>query len=137
MVEEALLYHTVLSKIFLVLLAMNFFVPWFFRKEWRKEIRPTRITFFLFWAVLAMVAFSGMILWMLAKSPWSLEITAMTMSMGVLMIFEIARVKAINKAWMAEKSAFEISGKWVLSEIAVVIMVILMMSGGSVAIPVS
>lgn len=127
MIEEALLYHAAMIKIFLVMLFINLFVPSLFKGDRAGEIRLTRITFFLFSALLAMVAFTGVILYMLAGLPWSHGMSLMVAVLFVLAGLEIARSQKLKNVWIDGESGVAFSWRYVLLEIVVTAAMVLFM----------
>lgn len=127
MIEEALLYHAVMIKLFLVMLFVNLFVPSLFKGNRVKEIKLTRITFFLFSALLSMVAFTGIILYMLARLSWSHGMSLMVAVFFVLAALEIARSQKLKKVWISGESGVAFSWRYVLLEIAVTAAMVLVM----------
>ena len=118
MIEEALLYHSVMVKLFLVLLFVNLAIPSLFRGNSVRMIKMTRMSFFLFLALLAMVAFTGMILFMLMNVPWSIGMTGMVIVFFLLSAAEITRSRKLREAWLRGENGISVSWPWVLIEIA-------------------
>ena len=125
MVEEAMIYHSVIIKIFLVLLLFNLLVPFIAQKEIAREMRWMRTSFFLFSGLLTMILFSGMITFMILDVPWSLSMTLMVLSFFVLSGLEITRSQKLHKLWMLSKSGASLSWKYVLLEITVMALMVL------------
>jgi hypothetical protein len=125
MIEEAAVYHAVMIKIFLALLVINLLIPSMFKSSRGREIKGTRISYFLFSALLAMVAFTGIILYMLMDSPWNLGLTAMVVVFLLLSAIEIARSRRIRRAWMEGKSAASLSWRYVALEIVLMLAMML------------
>ena len=125
MVEEAAVYHAVMIKIFLALLVINLLIPSVLKSSRAREIKGMRISYFLFSALLTMVAFTGIILYMLMDSPWSLGLTAMVIVFLLLSAIEIARSRRIRRAWIGGESAASPSWRYVALEIILVLMMML------------
>jgi len=125
MVEEAMIYHSVIIKIFLVLLLFNLIVPFLTQKEIAKEMRWMRTSFFMFSGLLVMILFSGMITFMILDIPWSMSMTLMVLSFFVLSGLEIKRSLELHKLWMLSKSGVSLSWKYVLIEITVMAVMVL------------
>ncbi|MEA3454883.1 MAG: hypothetical protein U9R26_00100 [Campylobacterota bacterium] len=125
MVQEALVYHSVMIKLFLVLLAINLWVPWIFKSNIMKEVKATRITFFFYSSMVTMVAFTGAVLVLIAEIPWSLGISLMVVSWVFLSIVEIVRSVKLTRLWREGKSAVSMSWRYVMVEIAITVMMIL------------
>ena len=127
MIEEAMVYHSVIIKIFLVLLLFNLVAPFLARREIAKEMRITRVSFFLFSALLVMIIFSGMIAFMLIEIPWSIMMSLMVLSFIVLAGLEITRSIKLHKLWMISETGTSLSWKYVLLEIIVIAIMVLLM----------
>jgi len=126
MIQEAIFYHSVIVKMFLVLLLFNLLVPIIFNKSIATEMRWTRLTFFLFSGVLSMTLFSGLIAYMLMDIPWNTIMTLMVLSFIILSGFEITRSKKLHELWMLSKRGTSISWKYVLLEITVIAVIVLL-----------
>ncbi|MEA3419077.1 MAG: hypothetical protein U9Q90_06715 [Campylobacterota bacterium] len=127
MVEETLLYHVVMIKLFLLMLCINLFVPLFFRSERVREIKATRITFFLYSALLAMVAFTGMVLYLIAELSWNHAMSLMVAVLVLLSGLEIARSIKLKKIWILGESGVAYSWKYVSLEIIVTVAMVILM----------
>ena len=125
MIQEALLYHVATIKLFQFLLVINLLVPWLFRRNEMREIRATRITFFLFSSLLSMVAFTGVILFMIAEVPWSTRMSLMVAAFIALAGVEIARSIKLRRLWLDDESGISLSWRYVLIEIAITTAMIL------------
>ena len=128
MIEEAVLYHSVMSKLFLGLLFANLLIPSLFKSNRSREIKMTRISFFFYSAMLSMLAFTGIILYMLMTLPWNLQMTLMSIAFLLLSGVEIARSRKLVRVWMKGESAVSYSWPYVLSEMAITGLVILSMA---------
>jgi len=128
MIEEAVLYHSVMSKLFLGLLFANLLIPSLFKSNRSREIKMTRISFFFYSAMLSMLAFTGIILYMLMTLPWNLQMTLMSIAFLLLSGVEIARSRKLVRVWMKGESAVSYSWPYVLSEMAITGIVILLMA---------
>jgi len=127
MIEETLLYHSITVKIFLAMLFINLLVPILTKSERSREIKWTRMTFFVYSGFLAMMAFSGMILYMLLEIPWNLTMTIMVIAFVILAILEIARSRALHSVWMMSESGVSLSWKYVMIEIIVIAAMVVLM----------
>jgi hypothetical protein len=118
MIEEALVYHSAMVKVFLVMLFVNLVIPFLFKSNSVKAIKMTRMSYFLFSALLAMVAFTGMILFMLMDAPWSMGMTGMVVVFVLLSAVEIIRSRKLREAWLRGENGIAVSWRYVLIEIA-------------------
>lgn len=122
MIEEASLYHSVMAQLFLLLLLVNLLLPSLFKKERIREVRAVRMSFFLFSALLAMTAFTGMIHFMLMDIPWHPEMTGMVLLFLLLSAAEIMRSRKLRDAWLRGEDGVTASRPWVLIEIAMTLL---------------
>ncbi len=127
MIQETLLYHSMLIKIFFLFLFMSLALPWLFRGAANNQIRAVRISFFLFSALLTMVAFSGMVLMLIAGTPWSIQIGLMVGILAVLGGAEIARSRKLTRLWREKKDITTLSSKLVAIEIVITLCMIVIM----------
>ena len=125
MVEEAMIYHSVIIKIFLVVLLFNLLVPFITHKEIAKEMRWIRGSFFVFSGLLVMILFSGMISFMILDIKWNMMMTLMVLSFFILSGLEITRSLKLHQLWMLSKSGVSLSWKYVLLEITVMALMVL------------
>ncbi len=125
MIQEALLYHVVTINFFLFLLAINLLIPWLFRRDETREIKATRITFFLFSSLLSMVAFTGVILFMIAELSWNTRMSLMVAVFIALAGVEIARSIKLRRLWLRDESGVSLSWRYVLVEIVITAAMIL------------
>ncbi len=125
MIQEALLYHVVTINFFLFLLAINLLIPWLFRRDEMREIKATRITFFLFSSLLSMVAFTGVILFMIAELSWNTRMSLMVAAFIALAGVEIARSIKLRRLWLRDESGVSLSWRYVLVEIVITAAMIL------------
>ena len=119
MIQEALLYHVVTINFFLFLLAINLLIPWLFSRDEMREIKATRITFFLFSSLLSMVAFTGVILFMIAELSWNTRMSLMVAAFITLGGIEIARSMKLRQLWLRDESGVSLSWRYVLVEIVI------------------
>ena len=125
MVQEALLYHAVTIKVFLFLLVINLLIPWLFRRNEMRGIKATRITFFLFSSLLSMVAFTGVILFMISEVAWNIRMSLMVATFIALTGAEIARSIKLRQLWLSDESGVSLSWRYVLVEIVITAAMIL------------
>lgn len=125
MIQEALVYHSVMIKLFLVLLVINLWVPWIFKSNVIKEVKATRITFFLYSAMVTMVAFTGAVLILIAEMPWNTGISLMILSWVLLSVIEIVRSVKLTRLWREGESGISMSWHYVLVEIVITAAMIL------------
>ncbi len=124
MIQEALLYHTVTIKLFFALLVINLWIPRVFSRDIIKEVKATRISFFFFSAMLTMVAFTGAVLILIAKLPWSIWMSSMIAVWILLSILEIVRSRKLTKLWREGRSAVSVSWHYVAFEMMIMSLMI-------------
>jgi len=127
MVQESLLYHAVIIKMFLWFLILNIVLPMLFKKDSVIGIKAVRVSAFIYSALLTMVAFTGMILFMLGTTPWSMDMTLMVILFIILATIETIRIKKLKSLWMQEKSMVASSAIYIIFEIALVATMIYIM----------
>ena len=127
MVNEAILYHSVMIKMFLGLLFLNLILPSLFKSDIRREVKATRISFYLFSALLSMMAFTGTIVYMLMDIPWNFGLSLMVFAFVLLAAIEIMRSRKLVGVWMKGESGVRYSWPYVLSEIVITAAVVLYM----------
>jgi len=125
MIQEALAYHSVMIKLFLTLLVINLWIPWIFKFNIMKEVKATRITFFLYSSMITMVAFTGAVLVLIAEIPWSLWISLMVIAWVLLSIVEIVRSMKLTKLWREGKSVVSVSWRYVMVELVITAAMVL------------
>lgn len=118
MAQEALLYHALIIKIFVALLLFNIAIPLLFKNASIARIKAVWISLFLYFALLTMIAFSGLILYMLGSSPWDLYITFMVLLFLFLSLLEYFRIKKLKRVWIEKQSMFLPSLQYILVELA-------------------
>ena len=138
MIQEALLYHTVTIKLFFALLVINLWMPKLFSQNIIKEVKATRISFFFFWALLTMVAFTGAVLILIAELPWSIWMSLMVAVWILLSVLEIIRSRKLTQFWREGQSAVSISWRYVVAEMmimALMFTIAIMKSKDAISIP--
>ncbi len=130
MVQESLLYHSIIIKILFGFLLINLFIPLLFEKNSISAIKAVRISSFIYSALITMVIFTGMILYMLGAVPWNLEMSLMVLSFFLLSAIEIVRIRKLKELWIVEQSMVATSSKYILLELVIVGATILMMVVG-------
>jgi len=130
MVQESLLYHAVMIKILLGFLIIYLIIPLFFKESSISAIKAVRIGSFIFSALLTMVIFSGMILYMLGNVPWNWEMSLMVAVSILLSVIEIVKIKKLKREWMAEQSMRKISWIYISVEIIIIATTFIMMTLG-------
>ena len=125
MIQEAILYHTVTIELFFALLVINLWLPKLFSRDIIKEVKATRISFFFFSAMLTMVAFTGAVLILIAKLPWSIWMSLMVVVWILLSALEIIRARKLTQLWREGQSAVSVSWRYVAAEMLIMAMMLL------------
>jgi hypothetical protein len=116
-------YHRHLVEALLLVLGLNLILPYLLRADPAKRIFYTRVGYFVFWAVWAMVAFSGLMVWIFAGRPHTLPVDLMIALVVVLPILDAYRAIRLKKLWLAEEEGIGFSMAVVGIEIALVTLV--------------
>ncbi len=118
--QEILMYHSLLIKILLAVLVINALVPFFARHHIATQMRYTRISFFIFFGFLTMVAFSGLVAFMVLEYPWNLSLTLMVAALVILIALETYRSKKLHQRWMLSENGATVSLLYVSAQIAII-----------------
>ena len=92
-------YHNTLVYMLLVVMVLNMLPLYFFRNKEVKAIKYTRIGFFTFWSFWAMVAFSGLVIFVFLKHKLTLSIITMISTFVLLAFLDGYRAIKITKKW--------------------------------------
>ena len=101
MIEEAITYHLVTIEMLLAAMIFNLTVSQLVKEPFAKIIRSG---YFLFWAMVSMVIFAGIVLFLIAASSFDVRVFVMVLGIVVIGIIEFKRVRANTMLWMQEKS---------------------------------
>jgi len=115
-------YHNFLVQMLLGVIVLNMALHYFFsKKDFFKMVQWVRISYFLFWAVWAMVVFSGLIVFVFMKQPLTLPVIVMIISAIILPILDGYRAIKLKKIWVNEgKDGLKLSLTILLLEILVI-----------------
>ena len=116
-------YHRHLVEALLLVLGVNLLLPYLLRHDLPKRVFYTRIGYFVFWAAWAMVAFSGLMVWIFAGRPHTLPVDLMIVLVLLLPILDGYRAIRLKKLWLAEQDGIGFSMAVVGIEIALVTLV--------------
>ena len=131
MVEQMLVTHSILVKIFLVFLVAGLFIPKMTAKKPLGFRKASFIYTMVFQGIATMIAFTGLIALVTGELPFSFAVILMTVIWAAMMFIEIKKYKLVKIAKLENpethkvlKSGFiKIS---ILQILLVVIMVVLM-----------
>jgi hypothetical protein len=139
MSEEILAYHAMITRLFAGLLLLNLVVPSLFGGQLTREILATRLGFYFYAALLSMVIFTGLILYLVAGHPWRLSLWLMVAASLLLIYLEIRRVKALAQCWYRHRrSGASVSWRYVAMELLITAcMIVWMVAERRGALPLS
>ncbi len=101
MIEEATIYHLITIEMLLAALIFNLAVSQLVKEPFAKIIRSG---YFLFWAMVSMVIFAGIVLFLITASSFDVRVFVMVLSIVVISIVEFKRVRANVTLWSQGKS---------------------------------
>lgn len=113
-------YHRVLVEALLGIVFLNMLIPYLLRSNLMKLVKYTRIGYFAFWALWAMVAFSGLIVFIFMREPLTLAVVVMLAAIVILPLLDGYRAITLKKIWQTKQPGLSFNGK-VLSLEALVI----------------
>jgi hypothetical protein len=113
-------YHRVLVEILLGAIFLNIFIVYSTKNNFEKTIKWSRIGYFIFWAIWAMVVFSGLIVFVFMKQKLNLAIDTMILASIALPLLDGYRAIKVAKIWQEGKVAFTLALKILLLEVAAV-----------------
>jgi hypothetical protein len=98
MIEQVIVAHSILVKIFLGFLAAGFFIPFMTKKNPLGFKKASFIYTMTFQALATMIAFTGAVAWAMGDFGMSLSVIIMIIIWGLLMFIEIKKYKLIKVA---------------------------------------
>jgi hypothetical protein len=101
MIEEAITYHLVTIEMLLAAMIFNLTVSQLVKEPFAKIIRSG---YFLFWAMVSMVIFAGIVLFLITTSSFDVRVFTMVLGIVAIGIIEFKRVRANTMLWTQEKS---------------------------------
>jgi len=119
-------YHNTLVLVFVGVLVLNIALPYIYRANAVKFIKYTRIGYFVFWALWAMVLFGGLVVFMFQKQALPLHVIAMIVATIAIAVIDGYRAIKQGRIWRGSKGedlAFGFSSKMVVVELLIVIVV--------------
>ncbi len=90
--------HNLLIQILIAVMAINIALPYIF-KEKTRAIKFTRIGFFTFWAIWAMVIFVGLVIFAFMKMKLTIPIILMLITSIILAFLDGYRAIKLSKIW--------------------------------------
>ena len=123
-------YHRHLVEAWLLVMGVNLILPYALRGNAVKRVFYTRVGYFAFWAFWAMVAFSGLMVWLFAGRPLTLPVDLMIVLAVLLPILDGYRAIRLRKLWLAGEEGVGFSMAVVGIEIALVTAVTVLSLAG-------
>jgi len=118
-------YHRHLVEGWLLVMLLNLMLPRVLREADLKRVFYTRVGYFAFWALWAMVLFSGLMVWLFAGRPLTLSVDLMFGAGVLLPILDAWRAIRLRKIWLAEGTGIGFSSAVTGLEISIVLLVTL------------
>jgi len=114
-------YHTLLVEILLGVVVLNLALHYLLRNNLIKMVKWVRIGYFTFWAFWAMVAFSGLIVFVFMKQPINSPVILMIVAIVILPILDGYRAIKLRNIWLnSGESGFKFSAKVLMLEILII-----------------
>ncbi|MCB4745146.1 MAG: hypothetical protein LGB07_05800 [Sulfurovum sp.] len=137
MIAEIVVSHSILIKVFLGFLVVGFFIPFVIKKNSAGFKKASFIYTMIFQAIVTMIAFTGILLFVMGNFDISLSVIMMTIIWVLLMFVEIKKYKLIKmtnidneEIHILLKSAFlKVSSVQVILVIAMVALKIMEVKG--------
>ena len=119
--EVLLGYHRFLVEAWLGVMIANLLFPYLLRSDPSRRIFYTRVGYFAFWALWAMVGFSGLMVWLFAGRPMNGPVIAMIAAAVILPLLDGYRAIRLKRLWLAEQEGLGFSATVILLEIAILL----------------
>jgi len=97
-IEQILVTHSVLVKVFLGFLVGGLFIPFMTAKNPLAFRKSSFIYTMIFQAIITMIAFAGIVAVFAADLPWEVSTIIMVGIWALMMVIEIKKYKAIKLA---------------------------------------
>ena len=105
MLPQVVAAHAVLVKIFLFFLLTGFGVAFVASKEALRFKKAAFVYTMTFQALATMIAFSGIVAWVMSDMPTTLSVIVMVVAWAALMFIEIKKYKLIKVADLRQEQA--------------------------------
>ena len=112
--------HRHLVEGLLLVMFLNLGLPYLLRENPPRRIFTTRIGYFGFWMLWAMVLFSGLIVFVFMKQPMTVPVIAMFVLSVALPVLDAYRAIRLKKIWLQGETGLGFSSKIILAEILLV-----------------
>ena len=98
MIDQVILAHSILVKVFLAFMVAGIFIPFMTAKKPKGFKKASFIYTMVFQAIATMIAFTGLVALAMGKFGLSLSVIIMIVIWGLLMYIEIKKYKLIKVA---------------------------------------
>ncbi|WP_457603223.1 hypothetical protein [Nitratifractor sp.] len=115
--------HRHLVEALLLVILLNLFVPAMLRSSPARRVLWTRIGYFAFWAFWSMVLFSGLIVFVFMREPFTPAVIAMLVVAVLLPILDAYRAIRLKALWKNGEEGLNFSMKVLGTEMLLVLAV--------------
>ncbi len=127
MIDQVILAHSILVKVFLAFMVAGIFIPFMTAKKPKGFKKASFIYTMIFQAIATMIAFTGLVALAMGKFGLSLSVIIMIVIWGLLMYIEIKKYKLIKVANLENSQTHKLLRSAFLKISAVQIMLVIMM----------
>ncbi len=127
MIDQVILAHSILVKVFLAFMVAGIFIPFMTAKKPKGFKKASFIYTMIFQAIATMIAFTGLVALAMGKFGLSLSVIIMIVIWGLLMYIEIKKYKLIKVANFENPQTHQLLRSAFLKISAVQIMLVIMM----------
>jgi len=114
-------YHYYLVLALIGAIVLNMTIVYFLKNNFFKAVKWSRIGYFIFWGIWAMVVFSGLIVFVFMKQKLNIPITSMIILSLILPTLDGYRAIKVGKLWREENLGTSLAIKILLIEIVLTI----------------
>ena len=116
-------YHSALVYALVAVIVLNMLTP-YSSSDFNRVIKRTRIGYFAFWGIWAMVVFAGLVVFVFMKQKLTLSVNAMIFASVVLPFIDGYRAIKLTKFWQNGDLGKSFSLKLLLVELLIVALTI-------------
>jgi len=127
MIEQIIMTHSILVKVFLGFLAAGFFIPVMTAKKPLGFKKASFIYTMTFQAIATMIAFTGLVAFVMGDFGMTLSIVIMIVIWALLMYIEIKKYKLIKVANVENEEAHKLLKGAFVKISAIQVMLVMMM----------
>jgi len=117
--DSLIFYHSFLVYALVAVILINMLIS-YSSKEFNTTVKRTRIGYFFFWGVWAMVVFAGLVIFAFMKGQLSTSVIVMIIAATILPIIDAYRAIGLRKLWLKDDLGSNFSIKLLLLELIVV-----------------